>query len=473
MMNFKAVAKNASVAFLAQGVSMCVSILTTLLVPKVLGIEEYGYWQLFIFYSAYVGFCHLGLNDGVYLVHGGEKRDEIDKRSITSQMLVGVVFQTLTAAIVIIAVFSSEMDENRSFILTCIALFMVLKNTALYLGFVFQTMNETKLYSMSCILERFCFLVPLIVLLAVQVRTFELYILVYLASTIVQLLFCLWYARDFLCGGIEKPSVAVGQAIGSVRVGVKLMLANIASQLVLGIARFTIDASWGIETFGKLSLALSMVNFFLSFVSQASMVLFPALRQGDADDQLIFYKVARDGMSLLFPLLYLLYFPIKAFLITWLPSYSESIPFFILLLPVCVFDSRMNISCSTLFKVRREESELFAINLASVAVSLAAALIGTHLFNSVYAVIVGGVLAIIMRSCVSEHLLSNRLETDSGLALTLGEILLTAVFVVSALSCSFMQAIILFSCSYAIFFVMNRDRATDLLHILKLGQTVK
>lgn len=42
-MDFKAIAKNASVAFLAQGVSMCVSILTTLLVPKVLGVEEYGY----------------------------------------------------------------------------------------------------------------------------------------------------------------------------------------------------------------------------------------------------------------------------------------------------------------------------------------------------------------------------------------------------------------------------------------------
>lgn len=462
-MDFKAIAKNASVAFLAQGVSMCVSILTTLLVPKVLGLEEYGYWQLFIFYSTYVGFCHLGLNDGVYLVHGGETREEIDKRSVNSQMLVGAAFQLAVASVVLGLLSTAEMDGRRTFILACVAMFMVLKNMALYLGFVFQSMNETKLYSVSCMLERFCFLAPLATLLLFQVRTFEGYVLSYLFSTAVQLLFCFWFARDFLRSGVESPIVAVREAIMSVRVGVKLMLANIASQLVLGIARFVIDASWGIEAFGKLSLALSMVNFFLSFVSQASMVLFPALRQGGATDQRRFYRAARDGMSLLFPLIYLAYFPIKAFLEAWLPAYVDSIPYFILLLPVCVFDSRMNISCTTLFKVRREEGTLFVINLVSVLLSCAVALFGALVLQSAHAVIVGSMLAIVVRSCVSEHLLSARLGLDSGLGLTLGELAVTAVFVVSANALSAMGSVAAFACVYASFIVANRSRVVSLV----------
>lgn len=462
-MDFKAIAKNASVAFLAQGVSMCVSILTTLLVPKVLGLEEYGYWQLFIFYSTYVGFCHLGLNDGVYLVHGGETREEIDKRSVNSQMLVGAAFQLAVAAVVLGLLSTAEMDGRRTFILACVAMFMVLKNMALYLGFVFQSMNETKLYSVSCMLERFCFLAPLATLLLFQVRTFEGYVLSYLFSTAVQLLFCFWFARDFLRSGVESPIAAVREAIMSVRVGVKLMLANIASQLVLGIARFVIDASWGIETFGKLSLALSMVNFFLSFVSQASMVLFPALRQGGATDQRRFYRAARDGMSLLFPLIYLAYFPIKAFLEAWLPAYVDSIPYFILLLPVCVFDSRMNISCTTLFKVRREEGTLFVINLVSVLLSCAVALFGALVLQSAHAVIVGSMFAIVVRSCVSEHLLSARLGLDSGLGLTLGELAVTAVFVVSANALSAMGSVAAFACVYAAFIVANRSRVVSLV----------
>ena len=66
-MNKRAILQNMSVAFLAQGVSMCLSILQTLLVPKVLGVEQYGYWQLYIFYVSYVGLFHLGLSSGVYV----------------------------------------------------------------------------------------------------------------------------------------------------------------------------------------------------------------------------------------------------------------------------------------------------------------------------------------------------------------------------------------------------------------------
>ena len=66
-------------AFGAQGISFLSSCITALLVPKLLGIEEFGYWQLFVFYASYVSFFQLGLNDGVYLQHGGEDRGRIDK----------------------------------------------------------------------------------------------------------------------------------------------------------------------------------------------------------------------------------------------------------------------------------------------------------------------------------------------------------------------------------------------------------
>ena len=66
-------------AVFAQGLSTAVSVILTLLLPKVLGVAEFGYWQLFIFYLGYVGFFHFGINDGVYLIHGGETRDALDK----------------------------------------------------------------------------------------------------------------------------------------------------------------------------------------------------------------------------------------------------------------------------------------------------------------------------------------------------------------------------------------------------------
>ncbi|WP_413446107.1 lipopolysaccharide biosynthesis protein, partial [Bifidobacterium longum] len=73
-LNYRKLASNALAAFFAQGISMLISAMTSIFVPKIMGVEDFGYWQLFMFYASYVGFFHLGINDGVYLEQG-EKHD--------------------------------------------------------------------------------------------------------------------------------------------------------------------------------------------------------------------------------------------------------------------------------------------------------------------------------------------------------------------------------------------------------------
>ena len=59
----------------------------SLVVPKILGVEEFAYWQLFLLYISYVALFHLGLNDGVYLVNGGKTYDEMDRGSSRASFL--------------------------------------------------------------------------------------------------------------------------------------------------------------------------------------------------------------------------------------------------------------------------------------------------------------------------------------------------------------------------------------------------
>lgn len=65
--NKKKIVSNVMYALMAQGISLILSVLMALIVPKIMGIEEFSYWQLFLFYSGYSGFFHFGLNDGIYL----------------------------------------------------------------------------------------------------------------------------------------------------------------------------------------------------------------------------------------------------------------------------------------------------------------------------------------------------------------------------------------------------------------------
>ena len=77
--------KNLSYTVLANGTNTLVSMVLVLFVPKVLGVTEYAYWQLYLFYASYVGFFHLGWADGVYLKFGGKEYESLDKQYFNTQ----------------------------------------------------------------------------------------------------------------------------------------------------------------------------------------------------------------------------------------------------------------------------------------------------------------------------------------------------------------------------------------------------
>ena len=67
------------------GLSLLVSVCMILIVPKILELKDYGYWQLFLFYFSYVGFLHFGWEDGIYLRYAGLRYIDLDHSKIFGQ----------------------------------------------------------------------------------------------------------------------------------------------------------------------------------------------------------------------------------------------------------------------------------------------------------------------------------------------------------------------------------------------------
>ena len=465
-MDKKSVLGNISIAFAAQGVSMTASIIMSLLVPKVLGIENYGYWQLFVFYVSYSGFFHFGLNDGVYLVQGGISRNQIDKLVINSQFHFAIVLQLIIGVLIAATAFIIAPDEERAYVLLAFSVYTVIYNLSGYLGYVFQAMNETRIFSISSILDRIIFLVPMIVLIAMSVNDFRPYVFAYLFSRFCSLIYCCYCAKDILRAGSKNFMDSAKLSFHSIAIGCSLMFANICDNLILGVVRFFIDSAWGIEAFGSVSFALSMVNFFIVFVSQAAMVLFPALRQGTQQEQRDFYVVARDATEVVFPAVYLLYFPISALLSLWLPQYSSSMLYFAILLPICVFNTKMNICCTTYFKVMRMERLLLAINLITLVASVIFASISVWLLGSIEAALLGSTICIIGRSIWCERYFNTVMELNGGFA-PIMEVALTLAFVLFALLLEPIPAVVAFSIVLCIYLFTIRNTVMSLFRRLK------
>lgn len=465
-MDRKSILENISVAFAAQGVSMLASVVMSLLVPKVLGVTNYGYWQLFVFYTSYSGFFHLGLNDGVYLLAGGTPRDKINKKKINSQFRFAASLQLVVCLIIAMISAGLAPEGERAFVLFAFSVYTAIYNLSGYLGYVFQAMNETKLFSISTMLDRTVFLVPMVAMLLLGVDDFKPFVCTYLLSRTCCLAYCCYHAKDILQSGAVGLRASVRLSIGSIAIGYSLMLANICDSLILGATRFFIDAAWGIEAFGSVSFALSMVNFFIVFVSQAAMVLFPALRQGTQNEQRSFYVAARDAMEIIFPVVYLLYFPICTLLSLWLPQYASSMPYFAMLLPICVFNTKMNICCTTYFKVMRLERLLLGVNVVTLVVSVFIAAMAIWGAGSMEAAIMGTVLCIMGRSLWCERYLNGLLKAE-GCAAPIAEAIVTIVFVALALLLDHLVAAMTYAVLYLGYLLLFRKTVRFLLHRLK------
>lgn len=411
-MDPKSTARNFGVALVVQGFAFIVSATTSFIVPKVVGAEPFGYWQLFLFYVGFVGFLQFGLSDGVYLRFGGRKRSDIDAESVGGQFVVCLASQVLIGVLLaIVAGFVS--DPNRSHVILAIAVMTPIMNAKRYWGYVFQAMNETKRFSYSVLVSALAFFVPMTVLLLSKVDTFEPYMISYVLAELASLCYCLLFVRGLLVNPLSGLVKSFRDSWSSIRVGVKLLIATLASTLVLGSARLVIDTIWSIRTFGLVSLAITMVGFFLTLMAQASMVLYPALRQsGTADRRSVVLRL-RALTTVFLPIAYVAYFPIRWILGLWLPSYSEAFVLASILMPVCVFDGLMQILYSTYFKVTRREKDLMILNLVTVATSFVVVAVAGFGLGRVDLVLLGPSIAAAGRAAVADRMMMKELEVAS------------------------------------------------------------
>ncbi|WP_172136136.1 hypothetical protein [Adlercreutzia sp. ZJ473] len=433
------------------------------LMPKILGVADYGYWQLFLLYASYVGFGHFGFNDGVYLRLGGTPRSEVDKREAKGQFLLESATQMCLGIIIAFTSFVFIEDTERVFVLCSVAILLVVNNLANFMGYIFQAMDETRLYSYSIVINRSAFFLSIVILVLFKADSFKAFVVFYILSQIIAFVFNLFNFRDFLATKrMPTLKTCIKRSVADVKAGCKLMLANLASSLILGIAQFTIEGTWGIETFSIYSLAISLSTFSLSFINQVSMVLFPALRQEKNISAI--YQRLQQGLDVLLPLTFFLYFPIFIVVSWWLPDYSESMLILPVLLPLCVFDGRMSILSTTYFKVLREETRLLGVNVFACGLSAGFSLLGSLVIGSPFAVVLGGVLAIVCRSAISERYFAHKLN-QKYIKSFIGNLLVSMIFLLCSLALDCLAGFVVFLAAYCAWILVDTNRRSLILSI--------
>lgn len=458
-------------AILAQFISTLFSLLMYLIVPKYIGNINYAYWQLFLFYSGYAGFFHLGLVDGIYLKLGGNHYEDLNFKSLSSQLKMMTTFQIVIGIIFSITLFLFNVEINRKFVIFSTIVYIIIYCIENYLGFVLQAVNKTQKYSIAVIMEKIISLIVVVVIIYFKIDNYKPYIYTYLLAKLLNVIYLIYNTKEIVFSKVQSIKLTVKECFGNIKIGSILMFSTIASSLVIGSGRMIIDNIWGIEIFGKISFSISMVNMILLFIRQVSMVMFPALRQVTVETQRYVYNMLKKMLEIFLPMVFLVYVPISKILMLWLPEYQESIEYLSIILPICVFDAKMQVLCNTYFKVLRKEKMLLKVNIFSMGMSLFLAIICGYFFNSMIAIVYSMVVTIVIRSVMSEIYLNKVILNDfkniTNITNIFMEIIITIIFMVTINMFSELISCACVLVSIVIYFIINRKDINSLYDNLK------
>ncbi len=389
------------ISIAVQIISLLVSFVLNFIVPKFIDELQYSYWQTYVLYAGYVGVLHFGLLDGLVLRYSQYDYDELDKEKLRSQFK---LLLTFTGAFTLLTTLVSLLacKDTTQIIVILVACSIVTKNLVTYSSYSFQITNRIPRYAILILVQRVSYGVIVGILLLLGVKEFYWYCIADLMGDMIGFALSCFMNRGMYFGKSIKLKEAFKELGINVGAGIILMLANWSSMLIVGGAKMIVQWRWDKLVFGHVSFAFSVSNVFITFITAASVVLFPSLKRLDQEKLPDVYVATRNVLSPLLFLAMIFFFPGCWILEKWLPKYSDSLIYLGMLLPLVVYSSKVSLLTNNYLKAYRKERFMLFVNLISAAVGAVAFVLCAFVFGNLTALLICIVAVIMLNSMLSE-----------------------------------------------------------------------
>ena len=449
----KKIAFNLIMSVVAQAISLIVTFVLYLIVPKFIPKLEYSYWQTYMLYAGQVTIFHLGIVDGLILRYSQYDYEELDKCRVRSQFK--FVF-ALTAFFSVIALVAGLVfcGGATRLIVILVAASIITKNIVIYTSSTFQLTNRISRYTIFIILQKLSYGIFISILLICKVQDFYLYCIGDLFGDVIAIGVALFLNKGMYFGKSIRGREVFNETKLNIVAGAMLMLANYSVMLLTTGAKMIVQWRWDELTFSEISFAFSVTSLFLTFVAAMGPILFPSLKRVEEENLPEMYKSIRGMISPILFLALLFYFPGCWILNKWLPNYSESLPYLGVLLPLIIFSSKVSLLTNNYLKVYRKEKLMLIINLVSAAAGLCAFMICAYLFDSLTALLISVVAIIMLNSIVSEIFVSRIIKKNLVKDFII-ESVMTVGFIVIVKLLDLKYGCIAYACAFLLYCAVN------------------
>lgn len=465
-MNKKNIIKNIKYSIISNLMSFLLSILMIMIMPKLMTIEDYGYWQLFLFYFSFVGFFHFGWGDGIYLRYLGKNSKSIDKKIFCGQFMAILIFQIIIAIFIYVLCIENILKNIEKNIMIYICILLIFWNFNSCCNLFFQAINKIKEYIYLTIVEPAIFLLLIIICFSLGMNNYYNLIVSKIASTIITTIVVMIYLKNILLEfKINSLKEIIEEALKNINVGSKLMGANIINILIIGVIRYGISIGWSINIFGKISLILSISNFLMVFINAISVVMLPFLKNLKEESKQCIYDKANNGLKMILFFLLIVYYPIYYSLIYWIPKYIDILNFLVILFPIFVFESRTALIINSYFKILRKEKIMLKINVIILLFSIITTFVFTKIIHNINYIIVSILFIFIIKSIISEYVLSKYILIKNKNYILL-DLVLVGIYILINIYIKEMYAIFIYLLIYSAYILLDRKKI-EILNSIK------
>lgn len=423
---------NISSVLIAQIIVLLSSVIKSLVVPKVLGVEDYGYWQIYVLYSGFVGVFALGYSDGVYLRFGGKDYSDLPFKQLrASSRIYTCVLGVISIAICVAAITFEE--GLRSVALFFVAADIVFVCFSGYLLYVLQITDRFKEYGLLVVSDKVAMAAIIVVLVVFGVTDPRQYMAWDCVTKIIACILVVWRCREVVFGSAERLSAGIRYYAGLCRSGLSLLLANFAGMFVVSAGRIVVELFGDIASYANYSLGITVTNLVLTLVNAVGLAIYPSLKRLPSGSLPSFFRRIDSAVGIVSALALVCYAPSCLFVASFFPQYAGMLEYLPLLFVAVVAEVRMQLLCNTFFKATGFARLLLAANVASL-VSVACVAPALYMATgSVLAVALATSVVMTARSLVCYCVLANTLDIVIGRRVAV-EIVLVAGFALIAMA---------------------------------------
>lgn len=335
------------------------------LLPKFLNYQDYSYYRIFMFYIPFYNLLHLGFADGIYRLYGAyDMKDIKDDKVIGNALSFFILYQVLVFVVMFVTAILFKVETVYLYIIVS---FIILNMNTVFRK-LFSCIKEFKFVATFNILQKLSIFIAAILLFAFSTSNYHLVVIFFLVTNILLLIYEFYFFRN----GIKIKNPLNKDAFKSflliLKSGFAIMFAYFLSYAILGLDRFFIEYNYSLVDYAIYSFAYSVIAVFLVTLNSLNSFIYPLLSRVPRDQMKEQYRDISFYINTFFTAA-MIGVPLIIVFIRWfLPDYVDSIPFFIVLVPVILFQTHYSLKFWQFYNLRKDTKSFILFSIIGLAI---------------------------------------------------------------------------------------------------------